>query len=114
MAVSADESLARDLRQDLVIAEERQVLAFVVQRRIEERTDDNLAELALLFGRDETAEVEEPRATRPRVGAAPDGIPLAVVGAVDVPRGFEPRLAVGELDALPLPQPREPSAPRST
>src|SRR5689334_4500991 len=90
-----------------MVAKERQVLALVVKRRLEEGADDDLAELALLLRRDEAAEVEKARAAWAGVGAPPHRVPLAVVGAVDVPRGFEPRLAVGELHPLPLPQPGE-------
>ena len=87
-----------------MIAEERQVLMLVMERRLEERADHDLAELTLFFRRNQTTQVEEPRAPRPRISAAPHGVPLAVIGAVDIPRRFEPRLSVRELHALPLPQ----------
>src|SRR4029079_9300363 len=89
---------------DAMIAEEWEVLPLVVQRCFEEGADHEHGELPLLLGRDEPAEIEEPSAAWARVGAPPDGIPLAVVGAIDVPRRFEPRLAVRELDTLPRSQ----------
>src|SRR5205085_11889327 len=46
--------------------------------RLEERADHDLAELTLFFRRNQTAQVEEPRALRPRISAAPHGVPLAV------------------------------------
>src|SRR6476620_7340782 len=87
-----------------MVAEHREVFLLPLERRLEKPTDVHAAELTLLLGRDQRIEREPPAATRAVVLVAPDGVPLAMVCAIDVHRRFEPRTAVRELDALILSQ----------
>ena len=97
--------LGKPLARNPVIAEYREVGVVPPQHRLQEGRHIDLGEPHLFPGREEGAKIQGSAAAGTTVVGAPHGVPLSVIGAINVDGRLEERLVgVAELDPVIEPE----------